>query len=116
MPGEALREDELPSGLRALAASEGIDAASAAAEELLRQEFEILEWPPFFGASVLGAALEAGCASAAFLDAACAYVSLYFQELDADISRCRGLLARGDTISLEEAAALLRRILGSLER
>ncbi|MCY1081041.1 hypothetical protein [Archangium lansingense] len=114
-PGETLREDELPRGLRALAASEGTDAASAAAEELLRQELEVLEWPPLFGVSVLGAALASGCDRASFIEAACTYVSLYFQELDADISRCRELVARGESISLGEAAALLRRSLDSLE-
>lgn len=115
-PGKALPEDELPSGLRALAQAEGPDEACSAAEELLRQELNVLEWQPLFGASVVGAALEAGCTSAPFLEAACAYVSLYFQELDADISRCRELLAHGDPGSLGEAAALLRRSLDSLQR
>ncbi len=90
--------------------------ATAAAEELLRQEFNVLEWQPLFGVSVLEAALDVGRASASFLDAACTYVSLYFQELDDVISRCRELLALGDANSLEEVATLLRRGLDSLER
>ncbi|WPB79529.1 hypothetical protein KYC5002_10280 [Archangium violaceum] len=115
-PREEPGENDIPHGLRALAAAEGIDAVCAAAEELLRQELDVLEWQPLLGASIVSAALEAGCTAAPFLEAACTYVSLYFQELDEDVSRCRELLARGDTGSLGEAAALLRRSLGALER
>jgi hypothetical protein len=113
---EAIREDDIPRGICALAASEGCDAASAVTEELLRQELDTLEWQPTFGASVIDAALGVGCANASFLEAACTYLSLYFQELDSDISRCRTLLDRGDSDSVVEAAILLRRSLDSLER
>ncbi|XXF78054.1 hypothetical protein P2318_34165 [Myxococcaceae bacterium GXIMD 01537] len=86
----------------------------AHAEALLQKQLQTLDWPPVFGLSLAGWALELNILSAAFLETACVYLSLYYPELDGDIARCRDLLdlksPAGDTQALAVLHAALARV------
>lgn len=85
---------EFPKALRAIAASEGADSAARVAEALLLDELQNLELSPLIGARFVLTSLEVAVPTGVLVEAACAYLSLYFQELDEAVSGCRELAAQ----------------------
>ena len=107
--------DNIRAGLEAVRRLHGAPQAVALTEALLRDEFNKLEWPPSSGLALIRWALGLGIPTNGFLEAACIYLSMYYQELDEDIARCRSLLDERSESSASTAARLLSEALGRVE-
>jgi hypothetical protein len=117
VPKEALQgtTENIRSGLEAFRRSRGAPQALMLTEALLRDELNKLVWPPAFGLALIQWALDLDLSTQGFLEAACIYLSLYYQELDEDIARCRSLLDERSESSSTQAARLLSAALGRVE-
>jgi hypothetical protein len=115
------RADVLPtpqnlrSGLETLQRLHGGPQAASLVESLLEDDLQTLEWQPAFGLSLIQWALTLAPPSERLLATACTWLSLYYQELDDVIARCRSLLDQRGAPSLAEAGRTLTEALRGLD-
>jgi len=105
---------EIPGILEAISDRYEPEEVASIATLLLQKELETLEWPPLSGAEVVLKALELAIPIEDLLSTSCTYLSLYFQELDDVLAKCRSLVNQGAD-SLFFARDLLVQRLESLE-
>ncbi|RDV39153.1 hypothetical protein DV096_00850 [Bradymonadaceae bacterium TMQ3] len=93
--------------LRNVYIDDGPECASEVVSGLFVTEFKQLEWLPLDGARFALACVSLAIPTLTLLSSVCVYLSMYFQELDEDISRCRELIEEGSIDSLLQARRLL---------